>query len=951
MRVLLKNACKFKHWCTPSRCIGSAQRILPSMLHWIRQLCLLFLPLAWFAAANAGARPPALAFYYGANPPWAELQAFDMVVVDPDHVPDPKSVAAPHTRLVAYVALGEVQPSRPYSAAIAPAWLVGENKDWGSRVIDQARPEWQAFFVDSVITPLWQKGYRSFFLDTLDSYHLIAKTPEARALQEAGMVATIERLKQRFPEAKLVFNRGFEILPKVHRHVEMVVAESLFQGYNAGKQAYTEVSANDREWLLGQLQRAQKEFQVAAGAIDYVPAGNRDLARQTAQRIQDLELSAWVATPDLASLGVGNIEVMPRKILVVHSKIQSEYDLRSTSAVRLGSMPLNYLGYAPEFVDIDHLPQGTLTGRYAGTAVWLDNNTTPLEQSKLIDWLTRQVQDNLPIALVNAPDFLFQGAIGKLLGMRWGNSENIGNPLPKIVQQSPIMGFETQVRADLAAFMAISPAEGEPLLTIQRGEHKQVGAAFTPWGGYVMESFFIIVLPGQNGDRWVIDPFAFFKKALRLPDMPVPDVTTETGRRMLMIHMDGDGFVSRSELPGNPLAGELVLQRVAKKYPLPMTLSVIEAELSPTGLYPSLSKEAEKIAREIYKLPNVAMASHSYSHPFVWHKASASDDTSGYNLRLPGYKFNLEREVSGSIRYIETRLAPPGKKVEAFLWTGDCIPGTDAVQAVKNAGVINMNGGDTVATRSHPSLTQVEGFGVPRTSGMHIYAPNQNENVYTNDWTGPFYGFDRVIETFELTETPRRLKPINIYFHTYITTKAGGMRSLDKVFEYAISQETTPVQIADYARKVEDFQSLVVAKTATGWRIRGQGQLRTLRVPNGLGLPQIASSEAVAGFATGKDESYVHLSANWAELSLSNERSTQPRLVSANARIEQFTQSGKSLKWHLKGYVPLKFRLADVGGCQIRIAGQTVQPIKSSGSFSDFEIKNHVASPLEAICR
>lgn len=47
-------------------------------------------------------------------------------------------------------------------------------------------------------------------------------------------------------------------------------------------------------------------------------------------------------------------------------------------------------------------------------------------------------------------------------------------------------------------------------------------------------------------------------------------------------------------------------------------------------------------------------------------------------------------------------------------------------------------------------------------------------------WT--FYGFERVIETFEFTETPRRLKPINIYFHTYLTTKLAGMRSLDKVF-------------------------------------------------------------------------------------------------------------------------------------------------------------------------
>ena len=57
-----------------------------------------------------------------------------------------------------------------------------------------------------------------------------------------------------------------------------------------------------------------------------------------------------------------------------------------------------------------------------------------------------------------------------------------------------------------------------------------------------------------------------------------------------------------------------------------------------------------------------------------------------------------------------------------------------------------------------------EGLGLERDGLFQVFAPNQNENVYTNEWRGPFYGFERVIETFEFTETPRRLKPINIYF-------------------------------------------------------------------------------------------------------------------------------------------------------------------------------------------
>ena len=159
-------------------------------------------------SSTATAATPAIAFFYGANPPWSELQAFDLVVVDPGHVQDPRTVSLPHTRLAAYVALGEVQLSRPYAKAIPKAWLVGENKDWGSRLIDQSQDEWPRFFTDQVIAPLWDNGYRTFFLDTLDSYHLFSKTPDQRAAQEAGMVAVISSIVQRFPQIKLVFNRG-----------------------------------------------------------------------------------------------------------------------------------------------------------------------------------------------------------------------------------------------------------------------------------------------------------------------------------------------------------------------------------------------------------------------------------------------------------------------------------------------------------------------------------------------------------------------------------------------------------------------------------------------------------------------------------------------------------------------------------------------------------------------
>ncbi|MDD2923904.1 bifunctional glycoside hydrolase 114/ polysaccharide deacetylase family protein [Rhodoferax sp.] len=909
----------------------------------------------WLAVLGAGAMAAgtdvtAMAFFYGAKPPWSELQAFDLVVVDPDHVPDPKAPALSRTRLAAYVALGEVQPSRAYAPAIPKAWLMGDNKDWGSRLIDQSRPEWPRFFTDQVVAPLWGKGYRTFFLDTLDSYHLFAKTPEQKAVQEAGMVSVVETLKRRYPEIKLIFNRGFEILPRVHPHVEMVVAESLFRGYDAGKKKYREVPEADREWLLGQLRHARDEYKLAVTVIDYVPVSQRELARSTAQRILNLGFTPWVATPDLGTLGVGTLEVMPRKVLVVHSVLPDEYALRGTEAARLGALPLNYLGYVPEYVDVAHLPESVLLGRYAGILVWLSDEPAMAERQRLMDWLTAQIQATVPVALVSPPDFLWHGPMARTLGLKLGPSRVSKAPL-EISQQSPLMGFEVKPQPEPGDLTPLALLQGEPLLTIRQGQQEQVAAALTPWGGYVLGDFSVLTLPGDTGDRWVINPFAFFQKALRLPAMPVPDVTTESGRRMLMVHMDGDGFVSHSELPGNPMAGELVLERVVKKYPIPMTMSIIEAEISAQGLYADMSRAAEKIARNIFSQTHVAMASHSYSHPFVWSAVAQSDGNEGYNLRLPGYRFDLQREIEGSIRYMERQLAPPGKKVEVFLWTGNCVPGSDALAWTQKLGVFNMNGGDTVATRSQPTVTQVEGLGVPRETGFQVYAPNQNENVYTHEWRGPFYGYERVIETFEFTEKPRRLKPMDIYFHTYITTKAAGMKSLDKVFAYALAQDNTPVHVADYARQVLDFQSLVVARTPGGWRVRGAGHARTLRFPETMGWPDLAASRAVAGYNSLQGERYVHLSGDEAELVLTQIRESSPRLASANARIDHFEPMAGGYRWDLSGYVPLKFTLANSQGCQVRVSGRVVTPVRRHGDVSEFEIKDHVARPLETLCR
>ena len=858
------------------------------------------------------------------------------MVLEPTQLRQPPPAAGP-TLWFAYVSVGEIERTRPYFGELPPAWLLGRNPSFDSMVVDQAQPGWPDFFAERVVRPLWDKGWRGFFLDTLDSYQLFARTPEARARQETGLVAVVRTLRERFPGVRLFFNRGFEILPQVHGDAWGVAAESLYRAYDHGTQRYREVAGPDRAWLESQLARVRDEWHLAAVAIDYVPAAERDLARATARRIEADGFIPWVATPGLDMLGVGAIEVMPRRVLILYESTGPSDQLIYKDAHRVGALPLNWLGYVPEYRDIrEPLPEGTLAGRYAGIVTWFTDETRAGDQ--LYPWLLRQMRDGVRVAMFSSFGFRMDAARAEALGLTLGQLARPPGAV-SVAAQDPLMGFEVAPLPDRRAFQPLtvtSAAPGARALLSLRGDggERMDPVAFTAWGGYALYPYDVITLPGTTSKRWVLDPFAFLRRALALPEMPVPDVTTEAGRRLLMAHIDGDGFPSLAERPGAPPAGQVMLDEVLKRYPIPHTVSIIEGEIAPIGLYPKRSPALEAIARRIFALPNVEIASHSLSHPFRWRvlesgaASESSAEGSAYSLNLPGYTFDTHAEIEGSIKYIDSRLAPPGKRTRVFLWTGDCNPDEAPVAEADAAGVLNMNGGDTLTTRADASLTLVSPLGIPRGRHFQVYAPNQNENIYTNLWHGPYYGFERVIETFELTESPRRLKPVDIYYHFYSATKTASLAALDRVYRWALSRRLYPVFASEYIQRVLDFRHAVVARSAQGWRVRGLGTLRTLRAPAALGAP---AGPAVAGYATHAGQTYAILASDDVELRYAA-APHGPQLEGANARLVAFERRGRDLRLSLAGHVPLEFSFAGAAGCEARFGGRAL-PRAADGRY------------------
>jgi len=900
---------------------------------------------------------PAVAFYYGARIPVDDLRAFDWVVLEPQHAlaQDAKIVSAlgPNTLALAYVSVGEVTPERPYYADLPKAWLPASNAAWGSRVIDQTAAGWPKFLRERIVQPLWDAGFRAFFLDTLDSYQLLAKTPAERQQQARALAETLRGLVAAFPGIRLLLNRGFELVDAtLAPNILAVAAESLYRGWNQGETSYVEVSPQDCEWLLARFGDMRGQFKLPCIAIDYCALQDRTLARQTAQKIAAQGLIPWVADPTLESLGVGAVELVPRRVLLLHSCEQGDSpELQAQSAHLYGAMPLEYLGLVPEYRYVG-APAITepLAGRYAAVVLYPDDGKVPPDIRAL---LKRAKAEGVPVAVLGYADFDVLADLGAQVG-----NDPLTAPI-KVQRQPGTPNGEVipLISAQDTARLVAGPGSQVWLRAIGADGQAMDGAAITPWGGYALGAFGLFNLPGNTGTRWSIEPVEFFRAALRVGNDPMPDITTRTGRRAFFVHFDGDGWPNACDQPGSPLACEVLVSEFLEKYQVPTLASVIIGEISHDGLYPKLADQSQKWAKRMYALPWIEVGSHTWSHPFDWTMARKEHarfpapkgyEKIGNYLPLPNYTFSTKSNVIDAAEYITDKLCPPGKKCNMILWPGDCNPPDEAVAMAYEYGLGNINGGGAPISKTRPTLSDIWPMGIPKGKLFQVYAAQSNEEVFTHNWTGSYFGFERVIESYQMTDLPRRFKPIDLYYHPYIVTKAAGAKSLHTVYQWALKQPLHAIYSHQYFRSVNDWRQATVARRlAGGWRLRSGAELRQWAQPVSAAAPQLAQCQNVAGWNEHAQLRYLHATAGQVMLQTASAGPAEPRLVEANADVTRWAvQADRSIQLSLQGHLPVEAVFQLPAGWTARAAaGAKIETtpagtrVSSSGTTVDLTLK------------
>ena len=316
---------------------------------------------------------------------------------------------------------------------------------------------------------------------------------------------------------------------------------------------------------------------------------------------------------------------------------------------------------------------------------------------------------------------------------------------------------------------------------------------------------------------------------------------------------------------------QVVLKELVEPFPdMPVTVGLIAGDVDPElGGDPN----GRAIVRRFYALPQVEVGSHTHSHPFTWdffdhysrdeenkliegqqrverrlydraigaimklakkekpqqihqrYIAGGADMPRSY-MRRP---FELDLEVEGALRAAE-QLAPTGKRALLYQWSGDATPFEAAIRATRDAGVRNINGGDSRYDMEFPSVAYVPPIGRPVGAERQIYAVNSNENTYTNDWTGPFYAFNKLEETVRNTDGPRRLKAFNLYYHMYSGEKPAALDAVRHHIMSARNGPYIPIPASYYAAIADSYYDVEIRQTDTSrWRVGRRGDLQTVR--------------------------------------------------------------------------------------------------------------------------
>ncbi|MHB8878053.1 MAG: hypothetical protein ACYC8T_30520, partial [Myxococcaceae bacterium] len=188
-----------------------------------------------------------------------------------------------------------------------------------------------------------------------------------------------------------------------------------------------------------------------------------------------------------------------------------------------------------------------------------------------------------------------------------------------------------------------------------------------------------------------------------------------------------------------------------------------------------------------------------------------------------------------------------------------------------------------------------------------------NDYILTDDWTPPYYRFRNVIQTFERTGSPRRVVPVDIYYHFYIARNFAALTGLKAALDWVVAQPLAPMFAGDYIDIARDFHWARFAEDGPRrWTVRKGKALRTVRFDERVDV-DLEASKGVLGYLYAPElgVTYVHLhEGDEAVIQLGSGAPLRPYLSRSSHAVEQLEIGGEGVRFSTHGVGPREFVFA-----------------------------------------
>ena len=224
--------------------------------------------------------------YYNDQAFTEDLISYNPIILDGNLHPAIDPLLQLKKEVLGYVDMTEVSESEAWFADVKKRGLIiEENPNWpGSWTVDIRNEFWKKLLLRRIIPAVLSQRFTGIMLDQIDV--AIALEPRYKGMTQAA-IDLILAIRKKFPDIRIMLNRGYEILPQVGMAIDEWLIESLYTFYRFDEQQYTIRPTSEYQWQLEQLHAAKIRFpHLILFSLDYWNPSDR----KTIEKIYSIEI-------------------------------------------------------------------------------------------------------------------------------------------------------------------------------------------------------------------------------------------------------------------------------------------------------------------------------------------------------------------------------------------------------------------------------------------------------------------------------------------------------------------------------------------------------------------------------------------------------------------------------------------------------------------------------------